>query len=221
MGGDAMDHEAPPTPDPSPPFAARMGGGERTVPLHATNRTPSLFDRRRPHSPRSARRELPAQLARWLDALDETGRWALLKLVTGALAHRRLGAARQDRGRRARRQGPAGDRADLARPQAALHRAVRLARRPRREAVEPRSRRRSARRCWRTRSRSDFAALDPADFAAEWKWDGIRVQAVGRRARRRRHRGAALFAHRRGHFRQLPRSGRRAAAARPRSTASC
>ena len=29
--------------------------------------------------------QLPAQLARWLDALDETGRWALLKLVTGAL----------------------------------------------------------------------------------------------------------------------------------------
>ena len=25
--------------------------------------------------------ELPAQIARWLDALDETGRWALLKLV--------------------------------------------------------------------------------------------------------------------------------------------
>src|SRR5262249_2525288 len=25
---------------------------------------------------------------------------------------------------------------------------------------------------------TDFAALDPADFAAEWKWDGIRVQAV-------------------------------------------
>src|SRR5215471_9946028 len=28
--------------------------------------------------------ELPAQLAQWLDELDETGRWALLKLVTGA-----------------------------------------------------------------------------------------------------------------------------------------
>src|SRR3954470_175433 len=28
---------------------------------------------------------LPAQLARWLDALDETGRWALLKLVTSEL----------------------------------------------------------------------------------------------------------------------------------------
>src|ERR1700758_3136489 len=29
--------------------------------------------------------EIPAQLARWLDELDETGRWALLKLVTGGL----------------------------------------------------------------------------------------------------------------------------------------
>ena len=24
----------------------------------------------------------------------------------------------------------------------------------------------------------DFAKLDPADYAAEWKWDGIRIQAV-------------------------------------------
>src|SRR5881409_3652161 len=29
--------------------------------------------------------EMPAQLSRWLDELDETGRWALLKLVTGGL----------------------------------------------------------------------------------------------------------------------------------------
>src|ERR1700730_14706241 len=32
----------------------------------------------------TGRSELPAQLAQWLDELDETGRWALLKLVTGA-----------------------------------------------------------------------------------------------------------------------------------------
>src|SRR5262249_28740310 len=25
---------------------------------------------------------------------------------------------------------------------------------------------------------ADFATLDPADFMAEWKWDGIRIQAV-------------------------------------------
>src|SRR5215469_11901008 len=29
--------------------------------------------------------QMPQQLARWLDALDETGRWALIKLVTGGL----------------------------------------------------------------------------------------------------------------------------------------
>ena len=37
------------------------------------------------HRPSSLGAELPAQLARWLDQLDETGRWALLKLVTGGL----------------------------------------------------------------------------------------------------------------------------------------
>ena len=31
----------------------------------------------------------------------------------------------------------------------------------------------------------DFAKLDPADYAAEWKWDGIRVQAVNEGGERR------------------------------------
>jgi len=31
---------------------------------------------------------------------------------------------------------------------------------------------------------ADFAGLDPADFIAEWKWDGIRVQAVSGRDER-------------------------------------
>ena len=34
--------------------------------------------------------ELPGMVAGWLDALDATGRWALLKLVTGGL---RVGAS--------------------------------------------------------------------------------------------------------------------------------
>ena len=34
---------------------------------------------------RLGKSELPAQLAAWLDHLDEDGRWALLKLVTGEL----------------------------------------------------------------------------------------------------------------------------------------
>ena len=33
----------------------------------------------------TAKEDLPARLADWLDRLDENGRWALLKLITGAL----------------------------------------------------------------------------------------------------------------------------------------
>ena len=101
----------------------------------------ALADRGRRHAvARSARRELPAQLARWLDALDETGRWALLKLVTGGL---RIGVSARLAKTAAAALGDkdaARDRADLARPGAALSRPVRLAGRPRRQAVEPRSR---------------------------------------------------------------------------------
>ncbi len=60
----------------------------------------------------------------------------------------------------------------------------------------------------------------PRDFMAEWKWDGIRVQAVAGTRRRRRPRRAALFAHRRGHLRQLSGPDRGAAARRRRSTAN-
>src|ERR1700754_4795792 len=128
--------------------------------------------------------ELPAQLARWLDELDETGRWALLKLVTGAM---RIGIS----ARLAKNAAAAlGDKdaheieliwPGLAPPYLDLFawlegrgekpvnrdptpfRPVMLA-----HAIED----------------TDFASLDPADFIAEWKWDGIRVQAVAGRDER-------------------------------------
>src|SRR3954468_12125170 len=53
-------------------------------PAHRPNATPSLSDVVATLST-LGKAQLAAQLARWLDALDETGRWALLKLVTGAL----------------------------------------------------------------------------------------------------------------------------------------
>ena len=124
------------------------------------------------------KRDLPLQLARWLDDLDETGRWALLKLITGAL---RIGvSARLGKSAAA----GLGDRdpqeieliwPSLAPPYVDLFawlegrgdkpvsrapapfRPVMLA-----HAIE----------------NADFEKLDAADFAAEWKWDGIRVQAV-------------------------------------------
>jgi DNA ligase-1 len=121
--------------------------------------------------------ELPAQIARWLHALDETGRWALLKLVTGGL---RIGvSARLAKTAAAALGGkevneienlwpgltpPYLDlfawlegRADKPAAPAAGFSPAMLA-----HALED----------------GDLAALNPADFTAEWKWDGIRVQAV-------------------------------------------
>jgi DNA ligase 1 len=125
--------------------------------------------------------ELPRQLARWLDELDETGRWALLKLVTGAM---RIGvSARLAKTAAAALGGKDPHEIELIWPglappytdlfawlegrgdkpvnlDPAPFRPVMLA-----HAIED----------------ADFAGLDAADYIAEWKWDGIRVQAVAGR----------------------------------------
>jgi DNA ligase-1 len=125
--------------------------------------------------------ELPAQLARWLDGLDEVGRWALLKLVTGGLrigvsarlaktAVAALGSKDPDEIElvwpglkppyldlfawlEGRADKPASGDAAPFRPPMLSH------------ALDV----------------ADFANLEPAQFSAEWKWDGIRVQAVAGR----------------------------------------
>ncbi len=124
--------------------------------------------------------DLPGIVAGWLDASDASGRYALLKLITGSL---RVGAsarlakvalAELAGGRimpdeieevwhgltppylplfawledRGPRPDPAG--APVFRPPMLAH------------PLEP----------------ADLAALDPAAFRAEWKWDGIRAQLV-------------------------------------------
>src|SRR5271156_3635813 len=128
--------------------------------------------------------ELPKQLARWLDELDETGRWALLKLVTGAM---RIGiSARLAKTAVAELGGKDAHDIELMWPglsppyldlfawlEGNAAKPVNLDPTPFRpvmlaHAIED----------------GDFANLDAADFIAEWKWDGIRVQAVsGRDAR--------------------------------------
>src|SRR5271170_5872630 len=134
----------------------------------------------------AARSEVQGLIEGWLDALDADGRWALLKLLTGAL---RVGVSA-----RLAKQA-AADMGDVAvsdveevwhglappyddlfawlegrseRPSPAAHgrfRPVMLA-----QAID---------------EASDFAKLDPADYAAEWKWDGIRIQAVNESGVRR------------------------------------
>jgi DNA ligase 1 len=171
----------PPTPDPSPPRALRVEGGEQ---IGHNNPPPPTLTEVVTTLRTLGKTELPKQLARWLDELDETGRWALLKLVTGAM---RIGvstrlaktaaAALGDKDPHdvelmwpgltppyldlfAWLEGRADKPVNL---DPAPFRPVMLA-----HAIED----------------TDFANLQPADFIAEWKWDGIRVQAVSGRDER-------------------------------------
>jgi DNA ligase-1 len=122
--------------------------------------------------------ELPAQLARWLDRLDETGRWALLKLVTGAL---RIGVS----ARLAKTAAAAlGDHdpqeieliwPGLKPPYVELFAWLEG------RADKPSSRDPAPFRpamLAHAIEDGDLGSLDAKDFLAEWKWDGIRVQAV-------------------------------------------
>ena len=122
--------------------------------------------------------ELPAQLARWLDQLDETGRWALLKLVTGGL---RIGVS----ARLAKTAAAAlGDKdpqeVELIWPSVRPPYVELFA------WLEGRGHKPATRDVAPFRPAmlahaiddSDLTALDPKDFFGEWKWDGIRVQAV-------------------------------------------
>jgi DNA ligase 1 len=122
--------------------------------------------------------ELPRQLAAWLDALDETGRWALLKLVTGAL---RIGvSARLAKTAVAALGEKEADEVELVWPGLAPPYTELFA------WVEGRAEKPVTRDPVPFRpvmlshaiEETDFQNLDPAAFAAEWKWDGIRVQAV-------------------------------------------
>jgi DNA ligase-1 len=122
--------------------------------------------------------ELPAQLARWLDVLDETGRWALLKLVTGAL---RIGvSARLAKTAVAALGDTEPDDIELIWPSLTPPYAALFA------WVEGRGEKPAASDVAPFRpvmlahaiEEPELAALNPADYMAEWKWDGIRVQAV-------------------------------------------
>lgn len=122
--------------------------------------------------------DLPRLVAGWLDALDETGRWALLKLITGSL---RIGvSARLAKTAAAGLGGVPVDEVEqvwhgLEPPYVALF-AWLEGRGPRPEAGDPAPFRPVM--LSHPVEEGDFGRLDPGQFSAEWKWDGIRVQAV-------------------------------------------
>jgi DNA ligase-1 len=179
--------EAPPTPDPSPPRAGRVEGGGRSMPGHNdpvpghNNPPPPTLTEVVTTLRTLGKSEMPGQLSRWLDELDETGRWALLKLVTGAM---RIGISARLAKTAAAELGDKDPHdielmwPGLAPPYLDLfawlegggEKPVNLDPAPFRpvmlaHAIED----------------TDFANLDAADYIAEWKWDGIRVQAVSGR----------------------------------------
>lgn len=129
--------------------------------------------------------EIPQLLTGWLDRLDATGRWALLKLLIGAL---RVGvSARLAKTALAQWSGkPLSEIEEVwhgltppylplfawltdqaPRPDtsgSAVFRPLMLS-----HAIEDR----------------ELAAITPGDFVAEWKWDGIRVQATHQKGEKR------------------------------------
>jgi DNA ligase-1 len=115
----------------------------------------------------------------WLDALDATQRWALLKLLTGGL---RVGvSARMAKQACADLGGVAVAEVEevwhaLAPPYAPLF--AWLEHRAPRPSPDEQGRFRPVMLAQPIDEVVDLARLDPADYAAEWKWDGIRVQAV-------------------------------------------
>ncbi len=131
------------------------------------------------------RNDLGARLETWLDALDATGRWALLKLLTGAL---RVGvSARLAKTAVAEMAGfEVGDVEEvwhgLAPPYEPLF-AWLEGRAPKPDV--------SSAPVFRPLMLShpleeaDWVELDLAEFSPEWKWDGIRVQIVAGRGETR------------------------------------
>ena len=129
--------------------------------------------------------EVPDLLARWLDGLDATGRWALLKLVTGAL---RVGvSARLAKTALANWSGqPLAEIEEVwhgVRPPYLDLFAWLSGRGPRPDV--------GSKPVFRPLMLShqieetELAKISPTEFIAEWKWDGIRVQAVHQAGERR------------------------------------
>ncbi len=184
----ALDQTSPEAGFPSPaplrgPPSPAEGGGPLPGPGH--NNPP-------PHVPTLAevvetlattpKRALPQHLAEWLDALDETGRWALLKLVTGNL---RVGvSARLAKTAVGALGGHEADAVEqvwhgLKPPYAELFAWVEgRAEQP--ENLNP-APFRPPMLSHPIEEEADLDKLDAEAFSAEWKWDGIRVQLAGGR----------------------------------------
>jgi DNA ligase-1 len=173
---------------PAPPPPVALTGA--TLPARGREVGPG-HNRPPPHVPSitevietlatTSKSDLPARMAEWLDALDETGRWALLKLITREL---RVGAsARLAKTAVAQLGGLEADDVELIwhglePPYESLFAWVE-GRGPKPESGNPAPFRPPM--LSHPLEEEDFEKLDAPSFLAEWKWDGIRLQAVAGR----------------------------------------
>jgi DNA ligase-1 len=134
----------------------------------------------------ASRREVPQLLERWLDALDPAGRWALLKLLTGGL---RVGVSARLAKQALAGLGdvPVGDIEEVWHSQEPPYGDLFawLEKRSERPNADAPGRFRPVMLAQAIDEATDFARYDAADYAAEWKWDGIRVQAAHEKGERR------------------------------------
>ena len=126
----------------------------------------------------SSRSDSPRLIEDWLDRLDASGRWALIKLVLGGLrvgvSARLAKQALADLGQR-----PVNEIEEIwhglvppfagvfAWLEGAAEKPATVSLSPFRPAMLAHA-----------LEESDLVGIKPTDYAAEWKWDGIRVQAV-------------------------------------------
>jgi DNA ligase-1 len=132
----------------------------------------------------TSRAGTPRLLEGWLDVLAPTGRWALLKLITGGL---RVGlSARLAKQATANLSAAYGQPVALSEVEEIWHGLeppyvdlfAWLEGRGARPAPEAAGRFRPMMLAQAIDEAVDLARLDPTAYAAEWKWDGIRVQAI-------------------------------------------
>ncbi len=134
----------------------------------------------------ASRTQVQKLLEGWLDALDADGRWALLKLLTGGL---RVGvSARLAKQALASLGGVAIDQIEEVwhsqhPPYEDLF--AWLERRSEKPSADAPGRFRPVMLATAIDEDKDFTNYNAADYAAEWKWDGIRVQAVNERGEKR------------------------------------
>src|SRR5579875_278628 len=132
----------------------------------------------------TSRADIPLLVEGWMDTLDAEGRWAMLKLITGEL---RVGlSARLAKTAAASLSTDYGHEVSASDVEEVWHGLeppyvelfAWLEGRGERPSAEAPGRFRPMMLSQPIDEASDFARLDAKAYAAEWKWDGIRVQAI-------------------------------------------